>query len=84
MYEDLAANGCERNHDEFVKRASDNMAKVTQALAAERAANMEMIVIDMQEVVDTVNEITREMADAIGGFIDRMRNTRINVTVEQR
>ena len=84
MYEDLSVNGCEHHRENYANRAVVEMMRVNAALSAQHNANADMIVIDMQEVADTVNEITREMANAIGGFIDRMRNTRINVTVEQR
>ena len=84
MYEELAENGCANNREDYATRAADYMARVNAAISAEHAANVEMVVIDMQEIANTVNEITRDMADAIGTFIDRMRNTRINVTVEQR
>ena len=84
MYEDLAANGCEHHRNDYANRAVTEMMRVNAALTAEQNAISGAIVIDMNEVANTVNEVTREMADAIGGFIDRVKNTRINVTVEQK
>ena len=89
MYEDLAAYGCPENREDYLAAAEYNMRRTHEmlSLAVQPAANE--IVIDMQQISETMNEVTREvqevvreMADAIGEFMHRMRNTRINIVVE--
>ena len=82
MYAELATNGCPEKQDEYTSRYNAEVASINaQGHLFIVNTGME-IKADMQKVADAVNEVTREAADAIGNFVDRMKNTKIKITVE--
>jgi hypothetical protein len=79
MYAELVEHGCPENKPEFKERFEEEMKK--QPLRGVLGAAAE-IRIDMDRVGRAVEEAVQPAVDAMINVFDRVKDTRINITVE--
>ena len=80
MYADLAEQGCPEHQQNYRERHDALRRELNRGSFVARTGAE--IRIDMDRVADTVNEVTREAVNVIGDVVDRIRDTRISITVE--
>jgi hypothetical protein len=80
MYADLADSGCPEHREEYRRRA-EVIVKSLSLQTAPIGVNSE-IKIDMNKVSEAVNAATEKAVEAVGGFLDKMKDTKVSITVE--
>jgi hypothetical protein len=83
MYYELSELGCPENQQEYAGKSISINREINRELGGSPIARVGTeIRVDMQQVADTVTEVTREAVAIIGDVVDRLRDTRISITVE--
>jgi hypothetical protein len=79
MYADLSDNGCPEHRQEYKQKAE----VIVKSLSIQGPIGINSeIKIDMKKVSDAVNTATEKAVEAVGAFIDNMKDTKVSITVE--
>jgi hypothetical protein len=79
MYANLADNGCPEHRKEYRQRAE----VIVKSLSIQGPVGINSeIKIDMNKVSEAVNAATEKAVEAVGSFLDKMKDTKVSITVE--
>jgi hypothetical protein len=79
MYVELANNGCPEHAKDYEKKAE--VAVETLSIGGMVGINSE-IKIDMNKVANVVNAATEKAVEAVGTFLDKVKDKKVSITVE--
>jgi hypothetical protein len=86
MYAELEVKGCPE-HASMYKERSDEELSAARDIAITNIGNLVTISMDVsaQEIEkfkNTVNDVAEDVANKVGNFVDRIKNTRIEIVVD--
>jgi len=82
MYAELAKDGCPEHSAEYAQKSEREVQQFKNIVAQETAGIGAEFKIDMQKFQDAVNEVADSARQTIESFIDKVKDTKINITIE--
>jgi hypothetical protein len=78
MYSELAEKGCPENQADWREKADRELSAIRSVASMEVNVDMKGVA----EAANAVNAATTAASEALGKFLDRVKDTKINITVE--
>ena len=82
MYAELAREGCPEHSAEFAEKSEREVQQFKNIVAQETAGISAEFKIDMQKFQAAVNEVADAARETFEGLIDKVKDTKINITIE--